>query len=78
MISESKVGSKGELFPSKEIREMLGLKPYTKIIYRVEDGKLIIEPVPDLEDLLSEPAEVVITQSELDEERRKMSRELET
>jgi hypothetical protein len=34
--------------------------------------------VPDLDNLLSEPAEVEITQDDLDEERRKMSRELET
>ena len=38
MIIEGRVGSKGELFPPKEIRERLGLKPHTKVIYRVEEG----------------------------------------
>lgn len=76
-MSESRVGSKGELFPSKEIREKLGLKPHTRVIYRVVDGRLVIEPVPDLKDLLCEPPELEITQDDLEKDRRKLSRESE-
>ena len=77
MISESSVGSKGELFPSKEIRERLGLKPHTKVIYRVEDGKLIVEPVHTLEELLLKAPTIEVTQEELEEDRRKLSKEAE-
>jgi bifunctional DNA-binding transcriptional regulator/antitoxin component of YhaV-PrlF toxin-antitoxin module len=75
--TESHVGSKGELFPSKEIREKLGLKPYTRVIYSVEDGKLIVEPVPSVEDMIDQPPEIEITQDELDADRRELSRRLE-
>ncbi len=70
---ESRVGSKGELFPPKEIRQRLGLKPHTKVIYRVEDGKLIVEPVPNIEDVLEEPTPVEITLEEFHEFRKKLS-----
>jgi bifunctional DNA-binding transcriptional regulator/antitoxin component of YhaV-PrlF toxin-antitoxin module len=77
MVSESRVGSKGELFPGKEIREKLGLSPHTRVIYRVEDGRLIVEPVPSLDDLLTQTPEIEITQEELDAERRELSRKAE-
>jgi bifunctional DNA-binding transcriptional regulator/antitoxin component of YhaV-PrlF toxin-antitoxin module len=75
--SEGRVGSKGELFPSKEIREKLGLIPHTRVIYRVENGKLIVEPVHSVEDMIDLPPEVEITQEELDADRRELSRRLE-
>ena len=75
--SESRVGSKGELFPSKEIREKLGLKPHTRVIYRVENGKLIVEPVHSVEDMIDLPPKVEITQEEPDADRRELSRRLE-
>jgi hypothetical protein len=28
--------SKGKLFPHKEIRKKLGLRPYVKVLYKVE------------------------------------------
>lgn len=58
---EGRVGSKGELFPPKEVREKLGLKPHMKVIYRVENGRLIVEPIPTLEDVLEKPPEVEIS-----------------
>jgi AbrB family looped-hinge helix DNA binding protein len=78
IISESRVGSKGELFPNKEIRERLGLKPNTKVIYRVKDGTLIVEPIPAIEDLLDEPPLVVASLEELREERRELATKAET
>ncbi len=44
-MHESRVGSKGELFPPKEMREKLGLKACTKVIFAMESGRLIVEPV---------------------------------
>ncbi len=75
---ESRVGSKGELFPPKEIREKLGLRPYTKVIYRIEDGKLIVEPVPSIEEVLEEPTSVEITLEEFHESRKKLSERAES
>ncbi len=77
IVSESRVGSKGELFPSKEIREKLGLNPRTRVIYRVENGRLIVEPIPSLDELLSQPPELEVTQEELETERRSTSRKVE-
>jgi len=72
-MAESRVGSKGELFPPKEIREKLGLAPHTKVIYRIEDGRLIVEPVPSLEDVLKEPTAIEITVKEFHSFRKKLS-----
>lgn len=74
---ESRVGSKGELFPPKEIREKLGLTPNTRILYRVQDGRLIIEPVPSLEELMSQENMHTVSLTELREERETISRRVE-
>jgi len=73
-----RVGSRGELFLPKEIREKLGIKPHMKVIYRIEKGKLIVEPILSLEDVLKEPPEIEITLEEFHEFRKKLSREAET
>ncbi len=74
---ESRVGSKGELFPPKEIREKLGLAPNTRILYRVQDGRLIIEPVPSLEELMSKGNMHTVSLEGLREERETISRRVE-
>lgn len=71
---KSRVGSKGELFPPKEIRERLGLKPHTKVIYKVENGRLIVEPVPSIEEVLREPPFVEVTLEEFHKFRKRLSR----
>ena len=72
------MGSKGELFLPKEIREKLGLKPNTKVIYKIENGRLIVEPVPSLEEVLSEPPDVEITLEEFHSFRKKLSKMIQT
>ena len=76
-MAESRVGSKGELFPPKEIREKLGLAPHTKVIYRIEDGRLIVEPVPSLENVLKEPTAIEITVEEFHSFRKRLSQRAE-
>ncbi len=78
MIIISRVGSKGELFIPKKIRDKIGIKPHMKVIYRVEDRKLIVEPIPSLEEVLEEPPEIEITLEEFYEFRKKLSGEIET
>ncbi|MBS7654994.1 AbrB/MazE/SpoVT family DNA-binding domain-containing protein [Candidatus Bathyarchaeota archaeon] len=75
---ESRVGSKGELFPPKKIREKLGLKPHAKVIYRVEEGKLIVEPISSLEDVLEEPAAIEITLEGFHKFRKELSKKAES
>jgi bifunctional DNA-binding transcriptional regulator/antitoxin component of YhaV-PrlF toxin-antitoxin module len=77
-VHKSRVGSKGELFPPKEIRKKLGLKTHTKVIYKIESGKLIVEPVPTLEEVLKESPTVEITLEEFHKHRKELSRKTET
>jgi bifunctional DNA-binding transcriptional regulator/antitoxin component of YhaV-PrlF toxin-antitoxin module len=77
-MSKSRVGSKGELFPPKEIREKLGLRAHVKVIYKIEEGRLVVEPVPNLEDVLKEPPSVEITLEEFHGFRRELSRKAES
>jgi bifunctional DNA-binding transcriptional regulator/antitoxin component of YhaV-PrlF toxin-antitoxin module len=76
-MQESRVGSKGELFPPKEIRKKLGLTAHTKIIYKIEQGRLVIEPVPTLEEVLSEAPCVEITLEEFRKARKELSKKAE-
>jgi len=77
-MAESRVGSKGELFPPKEIREGLGLRPHVKVVYKVEGGRLVVEPVPGLEEALEEPPSVEVTLEEFHAFRRELSRKAES
>jgi len=76
-VVEGRVGSKGELFPPKDIRGKLGLKPHTKVLLHVADGKLIVEPIPSLEDLMSREPLVTITLEEFRKFREELSRQAE-
>jgi bifunctional DNA-binding transcriptional regulator/antitoxin component of YhaV-PrlF toxin-antitoxin module len=77
-MQESRVGSKGELFPPKEIRKKLGLTAHTKVIYKIESGKLVVEPVPSLEEVLKEIPTVEITLEEFHKHRKELSKKSET
>lgn len=74
---ESRVGSKGELFPPKKIREKLGLRPHTKVLYRIDNGRLVVEPIPSLEELMSKEPLVTITVEEFRSFREELSRRAE-
>ncbi|HME55537.1 MAG TPA: AbrB/MazE/SpoVT family DNA-binding domain-containing protein [Candidatus Lokiarchaeia archaeon] len=72
-----KVGSKGELFVPKEIREKLDLKAGQKITFRVHKGRLIVEKIPTVEELLSKPGKVTATMEEIKENRKELSEAME-
>ncbi|MEM2912667.1 MAG: AbrB/MazE/SpoVT family DNA-binding domain-containing protein [Candidatus Bathyarchaeia archaeon] len=74
---KSRVGSKGELFPPKEIREKIGLKAHKRVIYKIEDGCLVVEPVPDLEELLMEPPLAELNLEEFHSFRKELSKRAE-
>jgi len=77
-MQKSRVGSKGELFPPKEIRERLGLRAHERVIYKIEGERLVVEPVPSLEEVLKEPPSVEITLEEFHKLRKELSRKAES
>jgi bifunctional DNA-binding transcriptional regulator/antitoxin component of YhaV-PrlF toxin-antitoxin module len=77
-MQESRVGSKGELFPPKELREKLGLRAFTKVIYKIESGRLVVEPVPSLKEVLQKKPSVEITLEEFHRFRKELSKKAET
>lgn len=68
------MGSKGELFPPKEMREKLGLKACTKVLFTIESGRLIVEPVLTIEEAIELGPAVEITLEEFYKERKELSK----
>lgn len=77
-MQKSRVGSKGELFPPKNIREKLGLQPHTPVIYKIEDDRLIVEPIPSLQEVFNEPSAIEITLEEFHKHRKELSKKAES
>ncbi|MFX0095365.1 MAG: AbrB/MazE/SpoVT family DNA-binding domain-containing protein [Candidatus Hodarchaeota archaeon] len=77
-MSIGKVGSKGELFPPKELRLKIGLIEGQKVLYRVFNGRLIVEKIPTPEELLERPSKVIVSLEELKKERAKLSEDANT
>ena len=75
---ESRVGSKGEIFPPKEIREKLGLRPRTRIKYEVKEGRLVVEAIPTLQEVMKETPAVETTVDEFKKFRKELSKKLES
>jgi len=51
-VVKLKVGSKGEIFTTKEIRSLLGLKPSSEVIAIITKDGLLIKPRRSLKSLL--------------------------
>ena len=49
-----------------------------KVIYKIESGRLVVEPVPSLEEVLKNSLPVETTLEEFHESRKELSREAET
>lgn len=47
LTSISKVGKKGAIYIPKRICEQLGISENDKVLMKVEDGKLVLEFIPD-------------------------------
>lgn len=56
-----KIGSKGEIFPPKEVREQLGLNKNQSILMKVYSNRLIVQKVDSLEEILSKPTDIKIS-----------------
>jgi bifunctional DNA-binding transcriptional regulator/antitoxin component of YhaV-PrlF toxin-antitoxin module len=75
-LQKTRVGSKGEIFPSKEIREKFGLLRGTELDLKVEDSKLIVQTIPKVNDL--QRTKVEITSEEFHKFRRRLSKKTES
>ena len=73
----TKVGSKGEIFPPKEIREKLGLEPDQPIILHVQGDKLIIRKVHSIEEIFKSPPKVKISYHAWKQFKEELSEEYE-
>ncbi|RLI09809.1 hypothetical protein DRO33_06290 [Candidatus Bathyarchaeota archaeon] len=69
-----KVGKKGEIYTSKELREKTGIRPGGLVKATIKGRKLIIEPIPGLEDLIKE-AVVELTPEEAEQLSEEAQRE---
>lgn len=56
-----KIGSKGEIFPPKEVRELLGFNRDQSIIMKVYSNRVIVQKIDSLEEILSKPTDVKIS-----------------
>lgn len=56
-----KIGSKGEIFPPKIIREKLGFKPNQPIILFVHQDQLIVRKLYSIEEILNVPPKTKIS-----------------
>lgn len=56
-----KIGSKGEIFPPKEVRDYLDLNKDQSILMKVYPNRLIIQKVDSLEEILSQPTDIKVS-----------------
>jgi AbrB family looped-hinge helix DNA binding protein len=59
-----KVGKKGEIYVTKELRKKVGIVEDSFVKVLVKDGRLIIEPIPRIEDLIKEKKIIELTSQE--------------
>lgn len=76
-LPEGRVGTKGELFPPKKLREQAGLEPSSRVSYRVEGGRLIVERIPSLDELLAKRPSVEISLAEFKRFRHELTKRAE-
>jgi len=72
-----KIGSKGEIFPPKEIREILGLEKDKPIILTIQNDLLIIRKLNTVEELLGDPPKVTISKHAWKQFRKEFSKDAE-
>ncbi|HDD64152.1 MAG: hypothetical protein DRJ32_02485 [Thermoprotei archaeon] len=71
-----KVGKKGEIYTSKEIRNLVGIKPSGYVIAKISEGKLIIEPLERAEDIIKKPKKIQLTVEEFEKLSMEVQREM--
>ncbi len=72
-MSIGRVGSKGELFPPKDLRIQAGLIEGQKVIYHVVNGRLVVERLLSPEEILNKPSKVIVSYEEIKRNRLQLS-----
>ena len=79
MISESevtlKVGKKGEIFTSADLRKRANIKEGGKVKADVVDNKLIIQAIPSIEEILKRPPVMRTTTKEIEKASEEIQKE---
>ncbi len=70
----SRAGKRGELYPPKDMREAIGIRPGSRIIFRLAGTRLEVEAVPSLEELIKMKPIATITLDEFDRFRSELSK----
>jgi bifunctional DNA-binding transcriptional regulator/antitoxin component of YhaV-PrlF toxin-antitoxin module len=73
--STLKVGKKGEIFTSAELRKRISIKEGGKVKATVVGNKLVIEAVPSIEDILKMPPIIRTTTKETERVSEKIQKE---
>lgn len=73
-----KIGSKGEIFPSKEIRDLLGLQKDQTFILTVYKNLLIIRKLHSIEELSSSPPIVTVSIHAWEQFQKQLSKDAES
>jgi bifunctional DNA-binding transcriptional regulator/antitoxin component of YhaV-PrlF toxin-antitoxin module len=77
-IMELKVGAKGEIYTTDEVRRAVGIEPRGVVVARVEEKRLILRPKMRGEQLLEKPRLSVppVSGKQMSKLRRKLATEL--
>jgi len=77
-IMELKVGTKGEIYTTDEVRRAVGIEPRGVVVAQVEEKQLILRPKVRGEQLLEKPRLSVppVSGKEMSMLRRKLATEL--
>ncbi len=67
-----KIGKKGEILPKKPLREIAGFYPGDQVIIEAQPGKLIINKIYSVEELLEMP---IISEGTPDEIEKEIEKE---
>ncbi len=70
-----RVGKKGEIYTTKEVRLLTGIKPSGYVAAKIVGRKLVIEAVPSVEELLERPKKVRLTVEEFERLSEEAQRE---
>ena len=76
MAEVGTVGKKGEIYAPKKLREVAGFKPGSRVLFELDDsGKITMERLPTILELLKRPKIARITPEEIKRYRRELMEE---
>jgi AbrB family looped-hinge helix DNA binding protein len=67
----SRVGQKGQVVLPKELRDVIGILPGDRVVFDIQDGKIVLTPVPtrttsDLLGILRMPKSMYVKEARQD------------